>query len=175
MKGFYRLYQLWNGRKDRISTPSFTSPTWKDWISKQRQNWNGILHARENLSNYDDNGSRNANKKGNLHSCLNSKEDKEPSWELNLKEYIQVQREKKICRWRNMHEASHRSCEVGRQRKFANKVWCTGPSRNSVILLVKPSLFVDVLGLPSSSWVLKLPISSSSSSSSPNGICPLIP
>ena len=74
-----------------------------------------------------------------------------------------------------MHEVSHRSCEVGRHRKFSNKVWCIGPSRNSVILLVKPSLFVDVLALPSSSRVLKLPISSSSSSSSPNGICPLIP
>ena len=74
-----------------------------------------------------------------------------------------------------MHEVSHRSCEVERLRKFADKVWLIGPSRNSVILLVKPSLFVDVLALPSSSWVLKLPISSSSSSSSPNSICPLIP
>ena len=75
-----------------------------------------------------------------------------------------------------MHEVSHRSCEVGRHRKFSNKVWCIGPSRNSVILLVKPSLFVDVLALPSTSWELKLHISSSSSSSSsPNSICPLIP
>ena len=74
-----------------------------------------------------------------------------------------------------MHEVSHRSCEVGPHRKFSNKVWFIGPSRNSVILLVKPSLFVDVLALPSSSWVLKLPISSSSSSSSPNSIYPLIP
>lgn len=33
-------------------------------------------------------------KKGICIRVLNLKEDKEPSWELNLKEYIQVQKEK---------------------------------------------------------------------------------
>lgn len=64
MKGFTRLYQLWNGRENRISNRSFTTPTWKDRIKKKRENWKGILHARDTLSNYVDNGNRNSNQKG---------------------------------------------------------------------------------------------------------------